>query len=174
MRTQIHINLQLLQQSINDVEKLQEWTNHITFFTRVAEVYNENISNDLKPINAGLVRLRWLHNLVSTNVKPGKKGRQKGVTITTEHIDALKSGRKKHRINVHSETVQKEFRARYKDDPTLISMYNDYCKKPSVKKMIKINCIVCMGGFKHNDNTREAVRKCSSPLCMYWPNRGYK
>ena len=169
----VQVDLKLLQSLINTEEKNKEWTGEIRFFEEIAKQYNICKGAEYEEITASIIYIRRKAGLITANVKAGRRGKELG-PLTEEHKEKLKAGKRNRQSRAPSLEVQKAFKERHKGDTKLLSVYADFCKKPTFKKMMRLNCAVCMGGFKHNDNTINAIRHCTSPLCIFWPNRGYK
>jgi hypothetical protein len=175
MKPTIKVDLQLLQDLVDQLQISQEWSGETPFFTRVTEEYNKRRADEYKPITAAIIRLRKMSGLITTTVKPGKKGIPAGDKITKEHQEKLQTGRKKSKtINPFPKAKLVALQKRYKNDKIMLAMINGYQKHPTFKKLMKINCGGCMGGFKQNDHPKAAVKNCSSPLCFFYEVRGWK
>jgi hypothetical protein len=158
------INAKEFQNVVNELESKNTFKNIGELWKAIEET---SWAKSLKPrpltFSVAMIRAKELG--ITTKTLPGKRGKEKGSTLTEEHKAALKEGRKnKKKI---STTHKKTFDAMRKTMPNRIPLIIR-AEQGSKNAFIKLNCLDC------SDNQPSEVKYCQCYDCPMFPIRPYQ
>jgi hypothetical protein len=178
---------QIGMQKIVDEIQPGQFGNTMALCSYVAERYNNEIfpHNSSAQVDHQLVKLRMTGNnpviKLAFPLPVGRRGRQKGVSITSEQKEKMQAGRINKKKVVVTNDKMELWQQNMKEDFAGKKILCDGLLAGKKNSAIKAMCINCMGGYKNrvqfsngagDPPLTEAIRDCrgySCPLYLVRP-----
>lgn len=166
---------QIGMQKIVDDIKPDQFSNAMALCTHVANRYNSEIfpHNQSAQVDHQLVKLRINAGVIKLTfpLPVGRRGRQKGATITNEQKEKMQAGRKTKNISL---PVLNDWasQTREKWSGTVFERTAELAIKGSNRAKRKLCCVECFGGDQ--PGVREDIRNCTSFACIWYPDRPFQ
>ena len=168
-RKSIEIDYVRLQQLI-DVNQVTWESGLMQFLDHVADLYNLEA---VEKVNGPILYTKIKPGFIKVNVEKKHRGIEKGTKLTADHRRKLMDGKRLRKgLTPFPKWYADQLRERWKGDDVMVKYISILEKKPTFKVLMKFNCLGCMGGS--GDGGKTAVKACTTKICPFFPNRGWK
>jgi len=151
-RTKVEIDKSELVAVINRLETSSKFNTRTDLSNAIAKELN---------ISPAVVLLRIKEFNIEPKTPKGKRGRQKGTSLTEEQKKAMQAGRSKSKTAINVENLRKYF-------PKSRSGLIDKIEKGSLTAAVKAKCLDCCS-FDTNE-----IKNCACVSCPLFEFRPYK
>lgn len=157
-RTKIEVDKSIFVSAVEKAESNTTFNTWLDMSRAVADILKSEYSTDISP---AVVLLRIKEFNVIPKTPKGKRGRQAGIKLTTEHKEAMLKGRRNRGRVENAKELQQYF-------PQTREKLVNRAVTGSLKSCIALKCLDCCGF-----STTE-IKSCDIKSCSLWAFRPYK